>query len=157
MAVSILRRAVTEESEEHRRQERLKLYFECFKHLTTLNTGAALVVLALYRGIAITDLSLLAILAFGISLITSLYGAIRIPQRGFLESNATYTSLLLTAASVTFFSGILLAFVTVVMAYGARRPVFFWIGVLLALYGVGLALYPHLKRGWQLFSQWRSR
>lgn len=42
------------------------------------------------------------------------------------------------------------------MAYGARRPVFFWIGVLLALYGVGLALYPHLKRGWQLFSQWRS-
>ena len=72
MAVSILRRAVTEESEEHRRQERLKLYFGCFKHLTTLNTGAALVVLALYRGIVITDLSLLAILAFGISLITSL-------------------------------------------------------------------------------------
>lgn len=39
-------------------EETLKLYFECFKHLTTLNTAAALVVLTFYRDTPLSTFAL---------------------------------------------------------------------------------------------------
>jgi hypothetical protein len=57
-----------EEQEEQRRQELLKLYFEFFKHLTTLGVAAAVVLLALYReGIAERELVAFSLMMFGLA------------------------------------------------------------------------------------------
>jgi hypothetical protein len=50
-------------------------YFEAFKHMTTLNTAGALVLLAIYReGAAVIVQVFLSMAGFGISLLLSLYG-----------------------------------------------------------------------------------
>jgi hypothetical protein len=154
VAVSVLLRTLTDERNEHRREETLKLYFKCFKHLTTLNTATALVVLAIYRDTSLSDL---AISAFSVSLITSLYGILSIPQSKFIEGEGFSLSLLLIAASVVFFIGVFAAFVAVYLIYGERSTLFFWMGIVLALYGFTLWLYPHVRSIQEWLSRWRNR
>jgi len=58
--------------EEHRAEEFVKLCFEFFKHLTTLSTAGALVVLAVYRELAVGEWLLgLTLVLFGISILAS--------------------------------------------------------------------------------------
>ncbi len=65
---------MTDNKEEGRR-EALKLYFEFFKHLTTLNTAAALVMLAIFREMEAPLVSTLtAVILLGLSLLVSLLG-----------------------------------------------------------------------------------
>jgi hypothetical protein len=57
-------------------EEQRKLYFEAFKHLTTINVAAALVLLAIYREGAVWSVLqvLFPMAGFGISLFLSLCG-----------------------------------------------------------------------------------
>lgn len=58
-----------------RDREPLRGYFEFFKHLSTLSTLVLVVVLVLYRDLYLDPaLALVALAAFGISALASLYG-----------------------------------------------------------------------------------
>jgi hypothetical protein len=58
--------------EERRADEFVKLCFEVFKHLTTLSTAGALVVLAVYREIGVVEWLLgLTLVLFGVSILAS--------------------------------------------------------------------------------------
>lgn len=140
------------------RVEQRKLYFEAFKHMTTLNTAAALVVLTIHRDAPLSLLTLCAISGFSLSLVTSLYGMIHIPQKDFGEKGIEVLhSWLLILAGITFFAGAFLAFVSVFLLYGTRSTLFFWLGFVLLVYGLGLFASPHLKPVWQLLFQRHSR
>jgi hypothetical protein len=158
LAVSVLLRAVMDEREEHLRQESIKLYFECFKHLTTLNTATALVVLALHRDTPLSSLAATAILAFSVSLITSLYAMVRIPGSAFVEVVHGFSpSWLLAGAAITFIAGTLAAFVAVFLIYGELSTLRFWMGAVIVLYGLALGFSPILKRAQERLSWWRNR
>jgi len=60
---------------EERRVEVLKLYFESFKHVTTLDTATALVLLAVYRFSDTRPATLgLTLALLGLSLVTCILG-----------------------------------------------------------------------------------
>ncbi len=48
--------------DDERNQEAIKFYYESFKHLTTLNTAAGLVVITLHRDTSLSNLALVSIL-----------------------------------------------------------------------------------------------
>jgi hypothetical protein len=59
----------------NRGRETLQGYFEFFKHLSTLSTLVLVVVLVLYRDLYLDPaLALVALAAFGISVLASFYG-----------------------------------------------------------------------------------
>jgi hypothetical protein len=67
-----------DEPEEQRRQELLKVFFESFKHFTTLAVTAAVVLLAVYRE-GIADQTLLAI-ALGMFRLAVLFAVLGMSQ-----------------------------------------------------------------------------
>lgn len=63
------------EVEEQRRQEALKLFFEYFKHLTTLSVAVAVAILAIYReGIAKEAALYVALGMFGFAVFIAVFG-----------------------------------------------------------------------------------
>lgn len=63
------------DNNEERRREVLKLYFEFFKHLTTLSAATALVLLAVFREMGVSPVTTLASVAvLGVSLLVSFIG-----------------------------------------------------------------------------------
>jgi hypothetical protein len=66
---------VDEDRKEERGWEALKLYFEFFKHFTTLSSALAVVVIALHRALGLGSGAMLPILVLlGINLLLSLVG-----------------------------------------------------------------------------------
>lgn len=64
-----------QEREEQRRQELLKLYFEFFKHFTTLGAAAGVVLLALYRaGIGEQEMLAYPLVMFGLAAVAAAFG-----------------------------------------------------------------------------------
>jgi hypothetical protein len=64
-----------EELREERRQEELKLFFEYFKHLTTLSVAVAVVILAIYReGIAKEAALYVTLALFGFAVLIAVFG-----------------------------------------------------------------------------------
>ncbi len=62
-----------DEARERRTEEFVKLSFEFFKHLTTLSTAGALVVLAVYREVSVdTWIMVLALAVFGLTILICL-------------------------------------------------------------------------------------
>jgi hypothetical protein len=67
-----IHRVTENEAQERRAEEFVKLCFEFFKHLTTLGTAGALVVLAVYRELTFEAVLLALTLAmFGVTILTS--------------------------------------------------------------------------------------
>ncbi len=65
--------------EEQRRMETMKVHFELLKHITTLDTASALIVVAIYRDINANPIATaLALVAFGLSLVVAVYGMIAV-------------------------------------------------------------------------------
>jgi hypothetical protein len=60
---------------EERDREALRGYFEFFKHLSAVSTVVLVVVLVLYRDLYLDPLlAILALMAFGVSVLASFYG-----------------------------------------------------------------------------------
>jgi hypothetical protein len=71
-----------DEPEEQRRQELLMLYFESFKHFTTLAVAAAVVLLAVYgEGIADQTLLAIALGMFGLAVLFAVIGMSQVLYR----------------------------------------------------------------------------
>jgi hypothetical protein len=81
--------------------------FEGCKHLTTLNTAAALVVLAVHQE---AGLSLWPLLFFGLSLVASLYGMVAIAITETWEEGPAHANGSLVSAALAFVVGLLFAF-----------------------------------------------
>ena len=74
--------ADVDEREEQRRQEALKLYFEYFKHLTTLSVAGAVVMLAIYReGIAEQAGLSTSMGLFGLAVFIAVFGMLLVLSR----------------------------------------------------------------------------
>src|SRR3712207_2334673 len=59
--------------------ETMKVHFELLKHITTLDTASALIVVAIYRDINANPIATaLALVAFGLSLVVAVYGMIAV-------------------------------------------------------------------------------
>jgi hypothetical protein len=66
---------VGEQRDEGRDREALRGYFEFFKHLSAVSTAVLVVVLVLYRDLYLDPvLALLALAAFGVSVVAAFYG-----------------------------------------------------------------------------------
>ena len=64
-----------EQRDEGRDREALRGYFEFFKHLSAVSTAVLVVVLVLYRDLYLDPvLALLALAAFGVSVVAAFYG-----------------------------------------------------------------------------------
>ena len=64
-----------EQRDEGRDREVLRGYFEFFKHLSAVSTAVLVVVLVLYRDLYLDPvLALLALAAFGVSVVAAFYG-----------------------------------------------------------------------------------
>jgi hypothetical protein len=60
---------------DERNRDALRGYFEFFKHLSTISTAVLVLVLVLYRDLYLDPaLALLALVAFGVSVLASFYG-----------------------------------------------------------------------------------
>jgi predicted cobalt transporter CbtA len=94
------------DAHERRAEEYVKLCFEIFKHLTTLSTAGALVVLAVYREISIeTWLVTLTLILFGLTVLTCVMSMTL--AAGYFADTSTRASerqlmWLLTVVSATF-------------------------------------------------------
>lgn len=62
------------DSHEENFQERLRLYFEGFKHISTLSVAASILIFALYREDYDQFATIVALVALAISLLTSVWG-----------------------------------------------------------------------------------
>jgi hypothetical protein len=93
-------------SDEDRRQQHGFL-FEACKHLTTLNTAAALVVLVLHRE---PGLFLWPLPFFGVSLAAALYGVFAIATLDPEEAGAAQATNCLVVATFAFLGGLIFAF-----------------------------------------------
>ena len=69
-------------------EEQRKLYFEAFKHLTTLNAATTLILLAIYReGMVVSVLQVLFPMSgFGVSLLLSLLGMYQTTAKEHIEA-----------------------------------------------------------------------
>jgi hypothetical protein len=98
-------------SRENRSDEDLRqqygFLFEACKHLTTLNTAAALVVLVLHRD---AGLYLWPVPFFGLSLAVSAYGMLAITLIGTGEDGPAHAAHSLVIAALTFVTGLYVAF-----------------------------------------------
>jgi hypothetical protein len=64
-----------DEREEHQRQETLKLYFDYFKHMTTIGAAATVVLLAVYReGVGERLWVTGTLVLFGTAVVAALFG-----------------------------------------------------------------------------------
>jgi hypothetical protein len=80
---------VGEERDEGREREALRGYFEFFKHLSAVSTAVLVVVLVLYRDLYLDPvLALLALAAFGVSVVAAFYGMFTTMGRGPREKAA---------------------------------------------------------------------
>jgi hypothetical protein len=69
---------------DERDREVLRGYFELFKHLSAITTAVLVIVLVLYRDLYLDPLlAILALVAFGASVLTSFYGMFLAMSRGF--------------------------------------------------------------------------
>ncbi len=74
---------MSEERDEGRGREALRGYFEFFKHLSAVSTAVLVVVLVLYRDLYLDPvLALLALAAFGVSVVAAFYGMFATMGRG---------------------------------------------------------------------------
>lgn len=95
-----------DEDRERRAEEFVKLCFESFKHLTTLSTAGALVVLAVYREVSVeTWITVLALAVFGLTILICL--ASMLVAVGYFSSmvgppSERVLAVLLAVASTTF-------------------------------------------------------
>lgn len=108
--------------------EALKLYFEFFKHFTTLATAVALIVLAMFRGFdlstkaAVFGLSMMGATLF-LSLIGMLTAVVRADKHAPLGVRPGYpTSLLVVLVVSLFFVGVL-TFTSLARGFELTMPV----------------------------------
>jgi hypothetical protein len=77
---------VGEQRDEGRDREALRGYFEFFKHLSAVSTAVLVVVLVLYRDLYLDPvLALLALAAFGVSVVAAFYGMFATMGRASVE------------------------------------------------------------------------
>lgn len=74
---------MTESERDRHQKETLRLYFDAFQHMATLNTAAGLVVVAVFRDSTVPDPVIFASLGgMVISLLSSLWGIYRVTTQG---------------------------------------------------------------------------
>ncbi len=98
--------------------EALKLYFEFFKHFTTLTTAVGLILIALFRGLDLsTNTVVFGVGCLGVTLLLSLVGMLLMvmkaahPEAGY-KVRPGYPTFLLATFTVSFFFTGLLMFVS---------------------------------------------
>ncbi len=100
-----------EEGRQHRSDEDLRqqhgFFFEACKHLTTLDTAAALVVLALYREAGVY---LWPLLFFGLSLVSCTIGMLSLALRGTGADGLSPATTGLMLGAITFLAGLFTTF-----------------------------------------------
>jgi hypothetical protein len=128
-----------EEREEQQRQELLKLYFEFFKHFTTLGAAAAVALLAVYReGVAERRLLAFSLVLFGLAVVIAVLGMVSILgrfRRGHPVRRTDFTMMMLVT---TMLGGGLLS--VIVQVLGVPGWVLY-VGFVLALVAWGLDFY----------------
>jgi hypothetical protein len=131
--------ADVKEREELRREELLKLYFEFFKHFTTLSVAAVVVLLAVYREVAAERLRLLLSLGhFGVAVILAVFGIAAAMSHFRMGKEAGQLNLVLARLVAVFFGGGLSSFILPVLGV----PIYlYWLPVAVSL--VGYIFYLH--------------
>ncbi len=67
---------------EQRRMESMKMHFDFLKRITTLDTASALIVVTIYRDINASLIwTAIALVAFGLSLVSSVYGMLAVNRQ----------------------------------------------------------------------------
>jgi hypothetical protein len=133
--------ADTEELEEQRRLELLKLLFEFFKHFTTLGAAVGVILLAVYReGVADRLLVATSLVMFGLGVIAAAYGMVFVLFRMRSGNPVGVGPLVLVALVMALICGGLLLFIQELLAVPN------WVGVILLVVLLGLIIYGRYGR-----------
>ncbi len=125
--------SVTEEQEKQRVDdwEALKLYFEFFKHFTTLSTAIGLIELTLFQALDLsTDAAIFGLASMGATLLLSLSGMISMVVRPFQEDQGLFAvkpglwTFLLAALVISSFVASILMFTSVARGISISGPIF---------------------------------